>query len=121
MRLINKTKKGHNMGKKTEFSKISPVTEEYVLTFGRYKGLPISIVLEENPEYLLWAENNIAFFMLSRSLWEKSINTILTNIATNREKKEELIAETNERIEKLSEEEKDKRRKLYYLRRKSAC
>lgn len=42
---------------------------DYVLTFGKYKGRTLQEVYQENPGYLVWAENNIETFWVDwRSL-----------------------------------------------------
>jgi hypothetical protein len=35
------------------------------LNFGKYKGIAVKELVEENPNYLLWCEENIAWFKLS--------------------------------------------------------
>ena len=34
------------------------------LTFGKYRGIPVSGVLRFNPQYLLWAAKNLEWFKL---------------------------------------------------------
>lgn len=40
------------------------LTTENKITFGKYKGYTIEYVLYENPEYLVWASENVEFFKL---------------------------------------------------------
>lgn len=36
-----------------------------VLEFGKYKGQLVKAIIEVNPKYLLWVEQNLASYMLS--------------------------------------------------------
>lgn len=40
------------------------LTTENKITFGKYNGYTIEYVLYENPEYLVWAHENVKFFKL---------------------------------------------------------
>lgn len=41
--------------------------DSYIFTFGKYKGLYLSDIVEDNPEYVLWCLENIEWFKLSPS------------------------------------------------------
>lgn len=36
--------------------------------FGKYKGIPITVVIERDPRYISWCLENITGFKLSKSL-----------------------------------------------------
>lgn len=36
-----------------------------VFTFGKYKGERVDIVIEKDPDYVIWADRNIDFFSIS--------------------------------------------------------
>lgn len=36
-----------------------------VLTFGKYKGNKVEVIMETDPNYLLWANENVSFFSLT--------------------------------------------------------
>lgn len=40
---------------------------EPVMTFGKFKGIAVSTVLANYPDYALWANANVSFFKLSPS------------------------------------------------------
>ena len=48
--------------------------DTYVLEFGKYKGKSIKQVMEVNPQYLKWADDNIPSFNLSKKLYQETIN-----------------------------------------------
>lgn len=39
-----------------------------VISFGKYKGKTVQDVIEMNPGYLIWANENVSFFALSSPL-----------------------------------------------------
>jgi hypothetical protein len=39
-----------------------------IMTFGQYKGMTVAEVLEEDPQYLKWAYENIEWFDLEVSI-----------------------------------------------------
>lgn len=52
--------------------KITLKTREDVMTFGRYKGRTIEEMLEEAPDYLCWAHENIDWFVLEPGVLEEA-------------------------------------------------
>ena len=36
-----------------------------ILTFGKYKGLKVTDVIDSNPEYIKWAFKNVPYFKLT--------------------------------------------------------
>lgn len=40
------------------------------LTFGKYKGRFVGDILREDPQYLVWAHDNISYFLLEDELYE---------------------------------------------------
>lgn len=96
------------------FSKISFSDESYVFDFGKYKGLPLKIVMEKDIDYILWAERNVISFVLSDSLWKELLTRLLERAYSDREEKIKYSIKINDEIDKLSNLEKDKRRKKYF-------
>lgn len=48
------------------------ITYKYIFTFGKHKSKTVKQVMEEDPSYLLWADNNIEGFELSDYLRDKA-------------------------------------------------
>lgn len=42
----------------------------YVIQFGKYNGYTVGTVLEINPQYLLWANDNVEGFKLTATILE---------------------------------------------------
>lgn len=42
------------------------------MTFGKYKGQTKQFVIEENPQYLCWAAENVENFKISKDLLEEA-------------------------------------------------
>lgn len=40
------------------------------ITFGKHKGKLILTLIDEAPEYLIWAHKNVAFFKLEESIYK---------------------------------------------------
>lgn len=43
------------------------------MTFGKYKGIPVSEVIDKHPKYALWAHANVAHFKMSPSEIQRCI------------------------------------------------
>lgn len=48
------------------------VIYKYIFTFGKHKGKTVKQVMEEDPSYLLWADDNVEGFELSNYLRDKA-------------------------------------------------
>lgn len=48
------------------------ITYKYVFTFGKHKGKTVKEVMETDPSYLLWADENVDGFKLSDYLRDKA-------------------------------------------------
>lgn len=102
------------MNTKDLFTEIKPADECYILTFGKYKGLPVGVIIERDPSYLLWLEENVLTFVLTGDLWELVSTRIVQSLLSNRKKKIETIVEINNKINSMSDEQKNKKRKRFY-------
>jgi hypothetical protein len=51
------------------------LTTESKLSFGKYKGYTIEYVLYENPEYLVWASENVKFFKLEPKVLARAVES----------------------------------------------
>ena len=45
---------------------------EFVFKFGKHKGYTVEYVLDEDPSYLLWCEEEIHWFTLEEDVHEKA-------------------------------------------------
>ena len=45
-----------------------------ILTFGKYKGLKVTDVIDSNPEYIKWAFKNVPYFKLTDEEFKKLFN-----------------------------------------------
>lgn len=50
------------------------------MTFGRYKGRTIEEMLEEAPDYLIWANSNIDWFKLEPGILEEAYENSSNNL-----------------------------------------
>lgn len=41
------------------------------ITFGKYRGYTWKYVMENDPDYIQWAEDNVEFIEFSDAAWEK--------------------------------------------------
>lgn len=99
------------------FSEIDAVDELYVFERGKYKGIPLSVVLERDPDYLFWSERNVLTFILSDDTWTKALQSKFDALKKEREAKIELVTSVNESVQELSEQERNKRRKKYFAKK----
>ncbi len=59
--------------------KIKPKGLEDVLTFGRYKGLTVAQVVDEDPDYIIWMSETLEYFPLEESVVDLAIEAALDN------------------------------------------
>ena len=52
----------------------------YKIRFGKYMGRLISEIIEEDPEYLLWANNNVYGFDLNEFIMEKCYESMYRDV-----------------------------------------
>lgn len=53
------------------YNNVADVNMDYIFTFGKYKGVPIEIVIEENPQYIIWANYTITKLRFSKEILTK--------------------------------------------------
>ena len=106
------------MNAKDMFTEIKPVEESTILTYGKYRGFPVGVILERDPSYLLWLEETVLMFVLPDELWKKAATSIVQKLQENRQKKVETYFEVNKKISALSKNEKEEKRKKYYAKKK---
>lgn len=62
-----------------------------VFTFGKYRGRTYDAVLRENPAYLIWAHENVEWFVLSESLYAHAANRASIVAEHRREHQEDAL------------------------------
>jgi uncharacterized protein (DUF3820 family) len=45
-----------------------------IFTFGKYKGLKVTDLIDSNPEYVKWASKNVPYFKLTNEEFKKLYN-----------------------------------------------
>lgn len=44
--------------------------ETYIFTFGKYKGLSVNEILDDDPSYLVWANKEVQWFKLKKEVYD---------------------------------------------------
>jgi hypothetical protein len=60
---------------------MTDTADNAVLTFGKYKGNSIARMIEDNPAYMIWLDENVAHFSLTKEQRDRAYDLECSRLA----------------------------------------
>lgn len=99
------------------FSEINAVDYSFAFSSGKYKGIPIQVVIEQDPDYLVWMEKTMLTFVMPDEMWLDVIKSKINLMYQQRKEKAELVSTINEQVQSLTTQERNRRRRKYFAKK----